>query len=145
SDTGARDLVVQAEQLRGRIRAGELTFEAAVAKYSEGPSRRTGGDLGFFPRQGVLNDQFSELAFALKPSVDVSPPVVTPFGVHLIKVTDERPGHKTWQESREALKSAYSRFLVQRMIADQSAAAKVEYAENFPHFAPGTHELVLPA
>jgi parvulin-like peptidyl-prolyl isomerase len=143
SDTGARDLMIQAEQLRGRIRVGELTFEAAVAKYSDGPSRRNGGDLGFFPRHGEMADPLMEVAFALKPR-ETGPPVLTSFGVHLIQVTDERPGQKTWQETREALKAAYSRYLIERMIADQNAKAKIEFAENFPHFAPGTRELVLP-
>lgn len=58
---------------------------AALAKvYSEGPSARRGGYLGFFTK-GSMVRSFARAAFGLKPG-QVSSPVKTHFGYHVIKV-----------------------------------------------------------
>src|SRR6185369_7169761 len=80
-----REVLKQAQDLREKITSGGITFESAAEKYSAGPSRLHGGDLGFIPPQGVMTEQFSEAAFLLPPG-EISPPVTTNFGVHLIKV-----------------------------------------------------------
>ncbi len=66
-EASVHSLLFQARQLRGRIVVGEISFESAARKYSAGPSRFNGGDLGFIPRQGVAAEPFSEAAFALRP------------------------------------------------------------------------------
>jgi peptidyl-prolyl cis-trans isomerase D len=77
----------EAEAIRQRIEAGE-DFAAIAQQSSQDPaSAAQGGDLGFFKR-GVMVKAFEEVAFALQPG-DVSAPVRTDFGYHLIKV-DER-------------------------------------------------------
>jgi peptidyl-prolyl cis-trans isomerase SurA len=69
-----------------RIRDGE-DFAALARRYSADPgSRELGGDLGYF-RRGVMFREFEEVAFSpfLRPG-DVSPPVLTPLGYHIIKL-----------------------------------------------------------
>ncbi len=67
-----------------RIRKGE-DFAKVAGEVSEDPGSKTrGGDLGFFG-PGVMAKEFETSAFALKPG-QVSEPVKTPFGWHLIKV-----------------------------------------------------------
>jgi len=78
----------EAEALRQRIIDGEITFEDAAKQYSLCPSRDEGGDLGFFPR-GVMAGPFEKVAFSL-PIGEISQPVETRFGWHLIKVTDKK-------------------------------------------------------
>ena len=78
----------EAEALRQKIIDGEITFEDAAKKYSQCPSREEGGDLGFFPR-GVMAGPFEKAAFSL-PVGEISQPVETRFGWHLIKVTDRK-------------------------------------------------------
>ena len=78
----------EAEALRQQILDGEITFEDAAKKYSQCPSREEGGDLGFFPR-GVMAGPFEKAAFSL-PIGEISQPVETRFGWHLIKVTDKK-------------------------------------------------------
>jgi parvulin-like peptidyl-prolyl isomerase len=134
----------QAEDLREKIKAGSISFESAAEKYSAGPSRLRGGDLGFIPPQGVMVEQFSNAAFSI-PQGEVSPPVTTPFGIHLIKVTDTKPGKKTLRDVSKAIEPAFSEALSQQLIAQQRTAATIEFADDFPHFKPGTTELVLPA
>jgi peptidyl-prolyl cis-trans isomerase C len=145
-EAAVKALVVQAGQIRDEIKSGSTTFEAAAEKYSAGPSRRRGGDLGFIPPQGVMVPQFSEVAFAVQPG-EISDPVVTPFGVHLIKVTETKPGTKKWQDVLNVLQPTFSQLLLKQVITQQRQAMqdKIEYAEDFPHFKPGTTELANPA
>jgi parvulin-like peptidyl-prolyl isomerase len=141
-DEAVKALVAQAENLRDQIKSGAISFEAAADKYSAGPSRRNGGDLGYIPAQGVMVPQFSEAAFTMQPG-EISKPVVTPFGVHLIKVTDVKPGTKTWRDVANEMKPIYSQLLLKQVLAHERETMKdkIEYADDFPHFRPGTTEL----
>ncbi len=144
-EAAVKALVAQADQLRNQIKSGAISFDAAAEKYSAGPSRRQGGDLGFIPPQGVMVPQFSDAAFGLTLG-DISDPVVTPFGVHLIKVTEVKPGNKKWQDVLNVLQPTFSQALLKQVIAQQRQAMqdKIEYADDFPHFKPGTTELATP-
>lgn len=84
-------ILARAERIRADILAEELTFAEAAERYSAGPSRHRGGDLGFVPRHGLLSEEFASQVFKLTKG-EVSKPFVTPLGVHLAKVTDVDPG-----------------------------------------------------
>ena len=84
-------MLARAEKIRAGILAEEMTFAAAAERYSAGPSRQGGGDLGFLPRHGLLAEEFSSQVFKLTKG-EVSKPFVTPYGVHLAKITDVDPG-----------------------------------------------------
>ncbi len=71
----------QAEDLLKKLAEGE-TFEALAQKFSQCPSRMSGGDLGQFSR-GQMVKPFEDAAFALEVD-QVSAPVQTQFGYHLI-------------------------------------------------------------
>ena len=58
-------------------------FEALARNYSDGPSRKNGGNLGKFS-QGQMVKEFDEKAFSLKIG-EISNPVETKFGSHIIK------------------------------------------------------------
>ncbi len=80
----------KAEELLKRIRAGE-SFSELARKFSQDPgSAREGGDLGFFGK-GIMEPAFEKVAFSLKEG-EVSDPVRTEFGFHIIKVTGIKPG-----------------------------------------------------
>ena len=118
----------QAAEIRQRIEAGELTFEAAAAKFSRGPSAAKGGDIGLIERQQPMPEAFSQAAFELEQG-GISPPVVTTIGVHLIRCLEIKPGQKTWQEVAPELQAAVTQYLF-RWIADRErATAKVELVE----------------
>ncbi len=64
------------------------TFEEVAREKSLCPSGKKGGDLGWFGR-GQMVPEFENAAFSTKPG-EISRPVKTQFGWHLIKVTEAR-------------------------------------------------------
>lgn len=78
----------EALQIKKDILRGDITFEDAALRYSQCPSGRRGGDLGYFNRKQMVQS-FSDTAFDLKIG-EISDPVGTKFGWHIIKTTDKR-------------------------------------------------------
>ncbi len=74
----------QANYLTNRIAAGD-DFAQLAALWSRCPSGRNGGDLGPFGK-GMMVAPFEQAAFALNLG-ELSGPVQTQFGYHLIKRT----------------------------------------------------------
>lgn len=68
-----------------------FAFDEAAKKYSHCPSALQGGNLGFIQRKGDLAKSFLDTAFSLQVG-QVSEPVQTEYGYHLIKVTGKNPG-----------------------------------------------------
>ena len=91
SEVRASHILVSSKQeavnLLNQIRGGK-SFEKLAQKHSQCPSGRNGGDLGFFSR-GKMVPEFEKAAFNLEHG-QVSEPVRTQFGYHLIKVTGKR-------------------------------------------------------
>ena len=76
-----------ASALLKRIKEGE-DFISLAKEYSQDTSASNGGDLGFFTR-GQMVKSFEQVAFSLKTG-EVSEPVRTKFGWHLIRVDDKK-------------------------------------------------------
>ncbi|VAW16458.1 Foldase protein PrsA precursor [hydrothermal vent metagenome] len=76
-----------AEKIKAELEAGRPFADLAKEK-STGPSGPKGGDLGYFTR-GRMIKEFEDAAFALKVG-EISDPVKTKFGWHIIKLTDRR-------------------------------------------------------
>ena len=72
----------EAHDLLKKLAEGK-TFEALAKEFSKCPSGKEGGSLGSFGK-GQMVAPFETAAFALKPG-EISQPVRTQFGYHLIK------------------------------------------------------------
>jgi parvulin-like peptidyl-prolyl isomerase len=80
------------QKVRAEVLAGKLTFAAAAKKFSQCPSALKGGDLGFIRRRGLPEDEpLAKAAFALAVG-GLSEVVETDYGVHLLTVTERKPG-----------------------------------------------------
>jgi peptidyl-prolyl cis-trans isomerase C len=104
-------------------------FAELAKEFSEGPSGQKGGDLGFFGR-GDMVPSFEEAAFALEVG-QVSEPVETRFGYHLIRVFDKRPSSTTPFETvkgqiEQFLKNQKMQEAVMAYIATLKEKAEVE-------------------
>ncbi len=76
---------------KARVAAMDKAFAEQAMAESTCPSKKSGGDLGYFPRVGAMVEPFARAAFALKP-FQISDPVSTEFGWHLILPIDSKPG-----------------------------------------------------
>ncbi|MGB7932737.1 MAG: SurA N-terminal domain-containing protein [Gammaproteobacteria bacterium] len=96
----------KAESLLARLEKGEAFEELAKESSDDPGSASKGGDLGFFSR-GVMTQEFETAAFALKKG-GRSGIVKSPFGFHIIEVTDIKPQHtKPFDEVRDELVKEY--------------------------------------
>jgi peptidyl-prolyl cis-trans isomerase D len=89
----------QAETVLKRAKSGEDFAKLANQFTEEEIGKTRGGDLDFFGR-GAMAKEFEEPAFGMKPG-EISDLVKSPFGLHIIKVTDRRAaGTKPLDEVR---------------------------------------------
>ncbi len=105
-----------ADTVLKKAKAGE-DFAALAKQYSKDSSAQAGGDLNFFGK-GQMVPAFEAAAFTLKPG-DISDVVETPFGFHIIKVTEKRGGSAVpLAEVSDRLKE----FLMQQKQQDMAKA-----------------------
>ncbi len=76
----------KAQEVLQKARSGER-FEELATKYSDGPTAKEGGDLGFFPR-GKMLAEIEDMAFKLRRG-QVSDLIKTKFGLVIIKVEEK--------------------------------------------------------
>ena len=106
-----------------------VDFSALARAKSEGPSAAEGGDLGFF-RRGVMVPAFEKVAFTLKEG-EVSEPVRTQFGWHVLKVEERRavdvPAFETVKTELESrLKLQKTEKFVEQYVQELRQKASIE-------------------
>ncbi len=97
----AKKIRTKAESVLKEAREGK-NFAELAKKYSEGPSKTKGGDLGYFS-SGQMVKAFQDEAFKMK-SGDISDLVRTKFGYHIIKIEDIKEAQtKVQDEARKQI------------------------------------------
>jgi peptidyl-prolyl cis-trans isomerase D len=87
-ETTEQQAVERLTSIKARIDAGE-SFESLAKEYSDDPgSAKQGGDLGFAGK-GTYVEEFEDTLFSMQVG-ELSNPVITQFGVHLIKLVESR-------------------------------------------------------
>lgn len=102
------EVLSKIQEIRQEIVDG-LDFAEAAKKYSEDTgSGERGGDLGFFGKRAMV-PEFSETAFSLEPG-EISEPVKTQFGYHLIKVEEQKDAYTdSFDDVRDDIRQSIER------------------------------------
>jgi parvulin-like peptidyl-prolyl isomerase len=104
----------------------EEAFAALAKEKSACPSKRDGGDVNWFPRTGSMVEPFAAAAFALKP-YEMSQPVQTQFGVHLIMVTARKAGQPVkFEQVKEEVREVYCGKMRESMVAQLRQRATIQ-------------------
>lgn len=107
------------QKIQTRLQEG-ADFADLATEFSEDPgSAANGGDLGWFGK-GEMVPEFEKAAFSLKPG-EISPPVRTQFGLHLIKV-EERKDEQPFEDVANTLAEE----LLREEKADSEAKKQAE-------------------
>ncbi|WP_313343800.1 peptidylprolyl isomerase [Sedimentibacter sp.] len=106
----------EAKAVLDRINKGDK-FEDVAKELSIDGSASTGGDLGYFSRIRMVKP-FSDAAFSMEIG-DISQPVESEFGYHIIQLTDKKTDEsKTLETERQTLTQYYTYFKYNEMLDD---------------------------
>src|SRR5579872_3226439 len=83
------------QAIRADLTSGKIDFATAARRFSQDPTGKNGGDLGFVLRRGQeLEEPLAKVAFAMKVG-EISDLLETSSGIHLLAVTNRKPGTQT--------------------------------------------------
>jgi peptidyl-prolyl cis-trans isomerase C len=116
------EALAKALEVRQKLVQGADFAELALAESDDSGSKSKGGDLGFVKR-GQSVPSFEDAAFAL-PVGELSQPVKTIYGYHLIKVTEIKPT-RTYEELRPEFEKTLENEASRKFLADLKAKTKI--------------------
>ena len=122
--------LARAQGLLKQVKEEDADFAELAKANSDSPSGKKGGDMGFQPR-GAFVASFEKVAFELKVG-QISDVVETPYGYHIIKVTDRKEAYtKTFDEVKEQIKKVLMQRkqleYIPKHIESLKAKAKIVY------------------
>lgn len=119
------DSEAKAHDILAELNEG-LAFEEAASKYSSCPSREAGGALGEFTK-GQMVPEFEEAAFSMVEG-QISEPVKTQFGYHIIKLTKKNPAAiSNLEDIKAEVTNQVVRIKQQQQYLDKIATLKNKY------------------
>ena len=124
-DDAKKKARVQIEQIHAELKKNPAAFAELAKKHSQDPgSAAKGGDLGTFGR-GMMVKAFDDAVFSLKPG-EISAPVETEYGYHIIRVTGVNPAQmKGFDEARPEIEKE-----LKKQLAGQRFAQLAETFNN---------------
>lgn len=143
------DTQEEAEDILAKLEAGEDFSELAKTLSKDSGSGELGGDLGYFARTDMI-PEFEEAAFALEVG-EVSVPVATQYGFHVIKITDkltyaqalesEEAGTEEATLKQKLVNSQYNEAYEQAMSDLQEGHTITYISEDYIEFSQSESEL----
>ena len=116
------------QAIRQEIETGKITFADAAKKYSQCPRAPEGGDVGYFPRKFVWDEEFAKAAFNPQLKIgDLIGLVRTEAGWHLIQLTDRKTGTPSdFAKIKDGVRDLYLTELRMNIVAAQRKQARIE-------------------
>jgi peptidyl-prolyl cis-trans isomerase D len=128
--------------IRERLVKGEDFAKVAKEVSGDSVSAKQGGDLGFISK-GAMEESFAKAAFALNQG-DLSEPVKTSFGYHLIKVTELVPARvKSFEEVKDELSKTFQHNAAENKFYDLGQTLTEQSFEHPDSLEPAAKQLNL--
>ncbi|MDE3059766.1 MAG: peptidylprolyl isomerase [Pseudomonadota bacterium] len=116
----------EARKLRAELKKGADFEKLAREKSADKGSGSNGGELGWFTKDKMV-PEFADAAFKLKKG-DISEPVKSPFGWHIIQVEDRRPVQPaSFEDMKDSLRSELAGKAVQGYVEGLLKKADIKY------------------
>ena len=123
----AKQQTQKAAELQKQIGAGKMSWADAVNANSIATSSKDkAGEIGWIRYREPMPDVFSNAAFKLDQG-QISPPVETAVGIHLIKCLEIKPGKIGAEDVRDELRAHMTRFLFDRIARRHRDDVEVVY------------------
>ena len=125
----------KAEAILAEVKQNPENFEKIAQKNSEDKaSAERGGELGFFPKEAMV-PEFANAAFSMKPNTISETLVKSPYGFHIIKVTDRMeagstPFVKVKDEIKFYLETQKQIEVLKKLTEGLMKNAKIEYLDE---------------
>jgi peptidyl-prolyl cis-trans isomerase C len=136
--------------VKKQIESG-MSFAEAANKYSEDPANSggAGGDLDYFTLNSGFIPEFTDVAFKLKKGT-ISDPVETPYGYHLIQVTDRKEGRPVdFEQNKPYIQNVFAGELQKDLLTSERKQAKIDIKpmpkDLFPPTGPANPPAAAPA
>ena len=101
-------------------------FAEMAKKYSNCPSAEKGGDIGFFQRKGSIVEEFAVVAFAMEVG-EISEPVKTQFGYHIIMVTEKEEGKEvSYEDVSDMVDFVYMQIKTEDLLKELNDKAEIK-------------------
>ena len=129
------DKKAKAEAILAEVKANPDNFETIAQKESEDKvSAKRGGELGFFPKKAMV-PEFANAAFSMKPNTVSESLVQSPYGYHIIKVTDRieagiAPYAKVKDEIKFYLETEAQMKVLKNLTDGLLKSANIEYLDE---------------
>jgi peptidyl-prolyl cis-trans isomerase D len=135
--------LARAEAIRAAVAKAPESFAAVAKKESQDPgSAGSGGDLDFF-RRGAMTKAFEDAVFAMKKG-EISAPVETEFGYHIIKLTDIKGGQQRgFAELKGQIEAEVRKQLAQKKYAEMAEQFSNLVYEQADSLKPAADKLKL--
>lgn len=142
SDADRKAAEAKIRRIAAEAKAPGADFAALARKYSDDASKAQGGDLGWLGK-GATVPEFEQALFALKPG-QISEPVKTEFGWHLIQLREVKAGQaRPFEEVREQLATEHAQSERERVFGELSSQLVDATLKNPSSLAPAARALNL--
>lgn len=125
SEENAKQQLEELSRIRQSIKSGQLKFADAAGKYSQAPTASKGGDMGFTPYAGKTPTQITQHVFGLNTG-EMSEPFLSPFGAHLVLVTEVKPGDLSLEDVRPQVWNRVRHELWERQVTKLKSTARIK-------------------
>ena len=121
-----------ATQIQRDIQEGKISWNDAVKRNSDAKSSiADGGEIGWVTFDGPMPPEFCQAAMKLEVG-QVSPPVQSIFGIHLIKCLEIRPGKLGPDDAANEIKKVAARYLFDTLSKKKRKQVSVQYKVDWP-------------